>query len=175
MLFGGNRPAAKNSIGALFLVGASQTRPRTFQTQPGAFRRRLLRSLRGRGEDTRFPPFHTGALCRSVPVLGDPQNGQHPAVGYGVTLQTRGRAKWCALFRNVFEMHQSQKTRSKPYPTWHISITTWYIWQAIDHLFEKLGPKETLPALEYGGTLQTRSGGGRGRPRAENPFAPWYP
>ena len=66
--------------------------------------------------DKRFPPFHTGVHCRSVLVVGDPQNKQHSASGYGVTLQTRGRAKRRALLRIVFEAHQSQKNQIETKP-----------------------------------------------------------
>ena len=37
---GGGRPATKDSVRALVLAGAFQTRPRTFQTQPGTFGKR---------------------------------------------------------------------------------------------------------------------------------------
>ena len=66
------RPPTKNPICALVLVGAFQARPRTFPTQPGTFGGQLTGSSRGRGEEKRFPPFHTEERCGGVLVGGGP-------------------------------------------------------------------------------------------------------
>ena len=67
--------------------------------------------LRRPGQGERIPALSYGGTLqkRAGGWCGLPRNERLFEAGYGGTLQTHGRAEWCAFFRNVLETHQSRK------------------------------------------------------------------
>ena len=108
-----------------------------FRMQPGSFQTRLARTLEGRGQQKIFPPRHTGVHRRRVLSGG----GRTPCEKVHMCLALR------SFISNAI---------------WYVSNTTRYISDATGGTLDRPEPKETLPALSYGGTLQTCVGGRRG-------------
>ena len=111
VLAGGNRPPRRKFHWRLgYRRCISNTTSRISNTSWSIWKA-VTDQLRRPGQGERIPALSYGGTLqkRAGGWGGLPRNERLFEAGYGGTLQTHGRAEWCAFFRNVLETHQSRK------------------------------------------------------------------